>query len=120
MIFEISCWILEKKSLDFHLLKTVIFGNFRFWAKNILKVVKQTVKIIKIAYFFDVDLFSLTFDMELLNCAMKHMIFSKSAKFDTRKNKTKNIYHVQDFFSIILFGDKIYFKTITNFRITKF
>ena len=47
MIFKISCWILEKKkkkSYNFQFVKTVIFGNFRFGAKNKPKLQKLFIK----------------------------------------------------------------------------
>ena len=43
MVFEMSCWILEKKkkkSKNFQFFKTVIFEDFLFWAKNTPKLQK--------------------------------------------------------------------------------
>ena len=80
MIFETSCSIVKKNYFFF---KLSLFQNNNFWIFFIFgskhpkttKVVQKTAKIINLPYylthftkndpFFDVDLFSRTFDMEL-------------------------------------------------------
>ena len=80
IIFENSCWILERKRkiCQYSLFSNSNFQDFLFGAKYIPKLQnfkKKKVKIIKLPYYlsyfikkvplFDIDLFSQTFDMKL-------------------------------------------------------
>ena len=90
MIFEINCSIKKKNFLffNFHFLKTVIFWYCLFLAKNtpqLQKLFKERPKSsiclpifhisLKKNPLFDVDHFSRTFDMELLQNRAKKDIF---------------------------------------------